>query len=148
MWSVILKIAKRKFWKHKASTFTKLFCLSIGIISLFYIRLYMERGLGFDNFHEKKSGIFKVNTDLLSPTSYLQPGLSAVPLGPYLESVSPEIRDVVRISKESRFLSLWAGWDWQNLHTSSTSVGISLLYPSLYYSFRWLLPWGSRPYNW
>ncbi len=100
MWSRTLKFASRKLWKHKATSFTKLFSLSIGIISLFYICLYVWRESSFDDFHEHRDHIFKVNTAIHSPTGNLDLGLSAVPLGPYLKSIAPEIREYVRISKE------------------------------------------------
>ncbi len=100
MWNNILRISVRRLWKNKATSFTKLFSLSIGIISLFYICLYVQREISFDDFHENRDQIFKVNTAILSPTGNLDLGLSAVPLAPYLKTVAPEIREYVRINKE------------------------------------------------
>ena len=100
MWNNILKIARRKLWKSKSSSFTKLFSLSIGIISLFYIGLYVQREFSFDDFHTKRSSIFKANATIHSPTGNLELGLSAVPFGPYMKSVSPEIVEYTRIYKE------------------------------------------------
>ena len=100
MWSNFLKIAYRKLWKQKGNSFTKLFSLSVGIVSLFFIGLYLNQELSFDTFHNKYDRIAKVNTKIISPTGNLNLGLSATPVGPYLESVAPEIETVVRINKE------------------------------------------------
>ncbi len=100
MFSNNIKIALRKFWKRKSNSFTKLFSLSVGLISLFYISIYIHQETSFDNFHQKRSNIYRVNTTDISPTGSLFLGLSAIPVGDYLKSVSPEIIEFVRINKE------------------------------------------------
>jgi putative ABC transport system permease protein len=100
MLTSVFKITRRKLWNHKASSFTKLFSLSVGIISLFYIGLYLGHEIGFENMHGKREKIFQANTSIISPTGNIDLALTAVPLGPYMKSVSPEISQFVRISKE------------------------------------------------
>ncbi len=100
MWTNLIKIAQRKLWTHKASTFTKLFSLSVGIVSLFYIIIYIHQELDFDAFHTKQEKIFRVNTTIGSPTGDLALGLSAIPVGPYIKLNSPQVREFVRINKE------------------------------------------------
>jgi len=95
-----IKIALRKLWKQKANSFTKLFSLSVGLVSLFYISTYLQQELSFDDFHQKSSAIYKLNTTNQSPTGTLALGLSATPAGSYLKSVSPELKEYVRIYKE------------------------------------------------
>ncbi|MEK6155479.1 ABC transporter permease [Flavobacteriaceae bacterium 3-367] len=100
MWSNFVKIAHRKLWKQKGSSFTKLFSLSVGIVSLFYIGIYMHQELAFDTFHRNYERIVKINTSIMSPTGDLSLGLTAAPLGPYLSSVAPEVEALARINKE------------------------------------------------
>ncbi|NAS11621.1 ABC transporter permease [Poritiphilus flavus] len=100
MRSNFFRIAFRKFWKQKASTFTKLFSLIVGIVSLFYIGVYIFHETSYDRFHRNYNNIYKLNTAIISPTGNLSLGLSATPLGPYLQTVVPEIKKFVRINKE------------------------------------------------
>ncbi|MEM7380723.1 MAG: hypothetical protein AAF361_05935, partial [Bacteroidota bacterium] len=100
MRSNFFRIAFRKFWKQKANTFTKLFSLIVGIVSLFYIGMYIFHESSYDQFHKNYNDIYKLNTAIVSPTGNLDLGLSATPLGPYLQSVAPEIKKYVRINKE------------------------------------------------
>ncbi len=95
-----IKIALRKFWKNKSSSLTKLFSLSIGLISLSYISIYIHQETSFDDFHLKRHNIYRVNTADISPTGTLNLALTATPVGGYLKSVSPEIKEFVRINKE------------------------------------------------
>ena len=95
-----LKIALRKFWKRKSNSFTKLFSLSVGLISLFYISTYIYQEKSFDDFHQKRSNIYKINTTDISPTGSLHLGLTAIPVGDYIKSVSSEVKEFVRINQE------------------------------------------------
>lgn len=95
-----IKIARRKLWNKKGSTSTKLFSLAIGIVSLFYIAIYLYQELNYDTFHANYAKIAKINTAVESPTGNLSLGLSAVPVGPYVKSQSPAVEEFVRINKE------------------------------------------------
>lgn len=67
---------------------------------MFFISIYIYQELSYDKFHDNLSHIYKVNTKIQSPTGNLSLGLTATPLGDYMKSVSPEIKDYVRIYKE------------------------------------------------
>ena len=95
-----LKIAIRKSWKNKANSFTKLISLSIGIVSLFYISIYIHEEFSYDNFLGKRSNIYRLNTVSITSTGTVTFSLSATPVAEYLKSVAPEIIEYVRISKE------------------------------------------------
>ncbi len=100
MWFNIIKIARRKLWRKKGNTFIKIFSLAIGIVSLFYIAIYIHQELGFDSFHTNRSHIQRVNTTIISPTGDIELGLSAIPVGEYLKDVAPGVTDFVRINQE------------------------------------------------
>ncbi|UCD61696.1 MAG: ABC transporter permease, partial [Flavobacteriaceae bacterium] len=114
-----IKIAQRKLWNKKWSTFTKLFSLSIGIVSLFFIAIYIKGELGYDTFHSKQEQIFKVNTSVVSPTGDLSLGLSAIPVGPYIKLNSPQVQEYVRINKEYGSHAIKAG---DNLFSESENI--------------------------
>ena len=101
MWSSFIKISWRKIWSNKQASFTKLFSLAIGIVSLFYIGTYVHQEMNFDKFHSNYDNIAKINTSISSPTGELSLGLTAAPLAPYIKSQAPEVLDYVRISKEN-----------------------------------------------
>lgn len=100
MWFNFIKIARRKLWNKKGSTFTKLFSLAVGIVSLFYIAIYLYQELNYDTFHTNYAKITKINTTIESQTGDLALGLSAIPVGPYVKSQSPAVVEFVRINKE------------------------------------------------
>ena len=89
MWFNIIKIARRKLWRKKGNTFIKIFSLAIGIVSLFYIAIYIHQELGFDSFHSNRSQIQRINTTIISPTGDIELGLSAIPVGEYVKYVAP-----------------------------------------------------------
>jgi len=119
MWSNFLKIANRKLWNKKGSSFTKLFSLSIGVVCLFYIAIYIQQELSFDRFHSNYSRIAKINTKVQSPTGDIFLGLSATPVGPYIKSQSPEVKEFVRINKEFGTHALKVG---DNLFSESDNI--------------------------
>jgi len=94
------KNAWRNLKRQKWNSFTKLFSLSIGVVSIFFISIYIHQELSYDKFHENLSNIYKLNTKVESPTGNLSLGLTATPVGDYLKSVSPEIKEFVRVYKE------------------------------------------------
>ena len=119
MWSNTLKIAHRKLWNRKGSSFTKLFSLSIGIVCVFYIAIYIQKELSFDKFHSNYNNIAKINTTIQSPTGDIALGLSATPVGPYMQSQSPEVKEIVRINKEYGSHALKVG---DNLFSESENI--------------------------
>ncbi|MGX1927964.1 ABC transporter permease [Flagellimonas sp. 2504JD4-2] len=95
-----IKLARRKLWNKKRSSYTKLFSLVLGIVSVFYIAIYVHYEFSFEDFHGNARNIVKVNTKIQSPTGNLDLGLTAIPIGPYIKSESPQVKDYVRINKE------------------------------------------------
>ena len=119
MWSNFIKIAYRKLWSKKSSSFTKLFSLSIGLVSLFYIAIYIHQELSFDTFHTNFANIVKINTTVQSPTGDIALGLTAAPVGPYIKSQAPELKEFVRINKEFGSHAIKVG---ENIFSESENI--------------------------
>ncbi len=89
-----LKIAIRNLLRQKLYSFINITGLSIGIACFLLISLWVFDELSFDQFHENKDRIFRVNTmskemGLVTSSSWR--------LGPDLEKVYPEIEAFTRL---------------------------------------------------
>ncbi|MEL7118733.1 MAG: ABC transporter permease [Bacteroidota bacterium] len=94
-----IKVSFRKICKHQFSTLTRLLSLIIGMVSVFFIALYLHHELTYDHFHLKRDHIFQLNTTIQSPTGDLSLALSATALADYVHSISPDVEATVRINK-------------------------------------------------
>ncbi len=81
-----LKLAIRKALNARSSYIIKTGSITIGLVSLFYIGLYVYQEFSFDNFHSKKSNLYRLNTTIYTPTGNLALALTAFPVGPYVQS--------------------------------------------------------------
>lgn len=98
MLSNYVKISFRKFRNQRASSLTKVLSISVGIVSVFFIALYIHHETSYDHFHSKRDRIYTLNTTITSPTGDLTFGLTATGVAPHLQSVSPEIEEAVRLN--------------------------------------------------
>ncbi len=94
-----VKVSFRKIQKHRASALTKMLSISVGIVSVFFISLYIHHETSYDHFHNKRNRIYTLNTTVESPTGDLTFGLTATGVAPYLKSISPEIASAVRLNQ-------------------------------------------------
>jgi len=96
-----LKIAVRNLLRQKLYSFINITGLSIGIACFLLISLWVFDELSFDQFHENKDRIYRVNTiskemGLVTASSWR--------LGPALKEVYPEIEEFSRIWPWARSL--------------------------------------------
>jgi putative ABC transport system permease protein len=92
------KIALRNLWKHKVFSIINITGLSIGITACFFIFMYVGFELSYDNFHTKASRIYRLVTDLKTPTETINTGITAWPFAPNIKNDFPEVESFVRIS--------------------------------------------------
>jgi putative ABC transport system permease protein len=95
-----LKIAIRSLLRHKAFSFINILGLAVGISACFLIYLYVTFETSYDNFHSKADRIYRVVTDVKTPTETIESGYITTPVAPNLKRDFPEIEDAVRIAPD------------------------------------------------
>jgi putative ABC transport system permease protein len=92
-----IKIAFRNLWRHKGFSLINIIGLAIGMTAAFLIFMYVKFELSYDNFNEKSDQIYRVVSDIKTPTETLNWSSSIAPIGPALQQDYPEIKANTRI---------------------------------------------------
>lgn len=103
MFSNYLKVTIRNAIKHKFYALLNILGLSIGMTCFLLIILYVKYELSFDNFHTKSDRIYRLVTDIETPTEMLKIEATSTPMAAFMKSDFPEVENVVRID-DARFL--------------------------------------------
>ena len=98
-----LKVATRNLVKHKFYAIINVLGLAIGMICCLLIFLYVQHELSYDSFHTKADRIYRVVTDIKTPTETLTIAGTSAPMAAYMKQDFPEVEDMVRID-EANFL--------------------------------------------
>lgn len=93
-----LKIALRNLWKHKVFSFINITGLAVGMTACFLIFLYVHFELSYDTFHSKADRIYRLATDVKTPTEVLHNGTTNVPVVPAIKNDFPEVESYVRVA--------------------------------------------------
>ncbi|HEY8916203.1 MAG TPA: ABC transporter permease [Chitinophaga sp.] len=93
-----LKIALRNLWKHKVFSFINITGLAVGMTACFLIFLYVHFELSYDSFHSKAGRIYRLATDVKTPTETLYNGTTNIPVVPAIKNDFPEVESYVRVA--------------------------------------------------
>ena len=93
-----LKIALRNLWKHKVFSFINITGLAVGMTACFLIFLYVHFELSYDSFHSKADRIYRLATDVKTPTETLYNGTTNIPVVPAIKNDFPEVESYVRVA--------------------------------------------------
>ena len=74
MFKNYFKIAFRNLWRHKAFSFINIMGLTVGMTACFLIFLYVKFELSYDSFHTKADRIYRVVSDIKTPTEVIHAG--------------------------------------------------------------------------
>lgn len=96
-----LKTALRNLWKHRAFSFINIMGLTVGMTACFLIFLYVQFELSYDAFNTKADRIYRVVTDIKTPSEVIKASGPAWAVPPNLKEEFPEIEAFVRISNNS-----------------------------------------------
>ncbi|MEK6481360.1 ABC transporter permease [Catalinimonas sp. 4WD22] len=97
------KVATRNLAKHKFYSILNILGLAIGMTCCLLIFLYVQHELSYDRFHSKVDRIYRLVTDIKTPTETLNVGETSSPMAPYMKVDLPEVEEIVRLD-DARFL--------------------------------------------
>jgi putative ABC transport system permease protein len=92
------KIALRNLWRHRGFSFINIAGLSIGITAGFFIFMYVAFELSYDKFHSKADRIYRLVTDIKTPSETINTGITSWAFAPNIKADLPEVESFVRTS--------------------------------------------------
>lgn len=92
------KIALRNLWRHRGFSFINVAGLSIGITAGFFIFMYVAFELSYDKFHSKADRIYRLVTDIKTPSETINAGITSWAFAPNIKADLPEVESFVRTS--------------------------------------------------
>jgi putative ABC transport system permease protein len=93
-----LRTALRNLWRHKGFSLLNIVGLSIGMTAFFLIFLYVRFELSYDSFHSKADRIYRVVSDVKTPTETRHYNAPPVPAVIHMAGELPEVQVAVRVS--------------------------------------------------
>lgn len=124
MFSNYLKTAFRNLWKHRIYSLINILGLAVGMTACFLIFLYVKFELSYDNFHSKADRIYRLVTDIKTPTETIHAGISSWPFAPAIKADMPGVQAFVRTSSTSMLLT----WEDKKMEESRTLFADSSLF--------------------
>ncbi len=95
------KIAFRNLWRHKAFSFLNILGLAVGMTACFLIFLYVNFELNYDSFHTKANRIYRVVSDIKTPTETINASGPSWAVAPFAKNDFPEIEAFVRTTGDN-----------------------------------------------
>src|SRR6266478_3541684 len=94
------KIAFRNLWRHKAFSFINILGLAVGMAACFLIYLYVNFETSYDVFHTKADRIYRMVTDVKTPSETIKTGLTTTPIAINMKKDFPEVEEAVRLARD------------------------------------------------
>lgn len=95
-----LKIAFRNLWRHKIFSLINIMGLAVGMTACFLIFLYVSFELSYDSFHNKADRIYRIVTDIKTPTEVINFDRPAWAVPANVKDEFPEVESFVRIAED------------------------------------------------
>jgi putative ABC transport system permease protein len=92
------KIAFRNLWRHRIFSLINILGLSVGMTACFLIFLFVRFELSYDNMHGRADRIYRIISDVKTPTETMKFGGPSWAVGPHLMADFPQVEAAVRIS--------------------------------------------------
>jgi putative ABC transport system permease protein len=93
-----LRVAFRNLWRHKSFSLLNIIGLTVGITAFFLIFLYVCFELGYDSMHSKADRIYRIVSDVKTPTETLHYNAPPAPATIHMAAELPEVQSAVRVS--------------------------------------------------
>jgi len=94
-------VALRNLKKHWVYSLINISGLAIGLTACFLIFLYVRFELSYDQFHSKKDRIYRLVTDIKTPSEVINTSSTAWAFGPNIKADFPEVESFVRFDNTS-----------------------------------------------
>ena len=101
MFKNYFKIAFRNLWRHKTFSFINILGLTVGLTACFLIFLFVSFEMSYDSFHSKSDRIYRLVTDLKTPSDDMHIPVTAWAFAPKIKSELPEVEAFTRVSDGS-----------------------------------------------
>jgi putative ABC transport system permease protein len=98
------KIAFRNLWRHRVFSAINVLGLTVGMTACFLIFLYVKFELSYDSFHSKSERIYRMVSDIKTPSETINAGGPSWAVAPHLLADFPEIEQAVRVSGADNML--------------------------------------------
>lgn len=101
-----LKIAWRNIRKQKFYSFINLLGLTIGMTCCFLIFIYVRFELSYDTYHKNRDRIYRLVTDIKTPTEKLEVEITSPPMGPNIQADFPEVYTQIRLIPNNTIIDI------------------------------------------
>lgn len=91
-------VALRTLWRHRAFSLINILGLAVGLSACFLIFLYVRFESSYDNFHTKADRIYRVVTDVRTPTETGHESGTTGPIAINVKKDFAEVEDAVRLT--------------------------------------------------
>jgi len=95
------KIAFRNLWRHRVFSFINIMGLTVGMTACLLIFLYVRFELSYDKFHPKADRIYRMVSDLKTPSETVLNSGPAWAVGPHLQFDLPEVEAFTRVNLDN-----------------------------------------------
>ena len=100
-----LKITFRNLWRHKGFSFINIMGLAVGMAACFLIFLYVNFELSYDSFHQKSPRIYRLITDVHTPSETIHAGITSWPMAPHIKADFPEVEAFARVQRTTMLVT-------------------------------------------
>ncbi|MEP7323753.1 MAG: ABC transporter permease [Saprospiraceae bacterium] len=97
-------VAFRNIKKHGVYSIINISGLAIGLTACFLIFLYVRFELSYDQFHTKLDRIYRLVTDIKTPSEVIKTGNTSWAFGPNIKPEFPEVEAFARVEKASLYV--------------------------------------------
>ncbi len=91
-----LRLSLRYLWNHKLTSAINLIGLTTGLCVFFFALKYVQFETSYDAYHEKSARIYRLVTDVETPTG-IHYESSPAPMAPLMQEAYPEIEAYTRV---------------------------------------------------
>lgn len=99
-----LRVALRNLWRHKTFSLLNIIGLTVGMTAFFLIFRYVCFELSYDTMHSKADRIYRMVSDVRTPTGTRHYNTSPVPAAIHMKEELPEVASAVRICLDDNWM--------------------------------------------